>query len=1117
MKNFRLFLVVAAGLVIAPALWAQKIVFDKVSINEDNPTARITGITQDRDGYMWFSSNGIAKFDGYQLTHFVNDPLNPNSIASNQVECIYTDSTGTIWIGTNGKGLDKFDPANGIFTHYKHQPKNTFSLNEDRVTAIAKDKDDLLWIGTVHGLDRLNPKTGKFDHFLHDSKNNNSLSNDHINSIFVDHEGTVWVGTGASVDENKNPLPDEGGLNKFDPKTGGFTRYLQADQQGLQYSRIHALFEDRKGNFWVGTSHNRLFRMDREKGVFEYYSNDAANPDKFSAPSEKRSAAIPEDFITFISEDAAGGIWIGTMTNGINRYDPTTRKTTHFESNSGGPFTENTGLYAYSSGDGLFWISTMGGGLYKIDPILNTIPHYSTSSPAFAIYEDPDNTLWIGTANGLMKKDQNNGSVQQFSYDPFNPASLSNNIVFSIYEDRQNRLWIGTDGGGLNVLNKSTRAFAIYRHESNNKQSLVNDVVYAMCEDGDRNMWVGTGNGLDLMDRGTGRFTHYLHDSKDTASIGNNFIETIIRDNDNNIWIGSGYRGGINQLDRSSGKFVHFLRSRSIFSLFQDADHTLWAGTDSGLYYRKPSAAAFAEFSSSNLDINSAAVICIVEDAQKKLWLNTSLGIIELDHNREVMGLYGKRYGLAPTNYVLRAGYASPKGEVLFSGNDGYYSISQDLLTPNLKPPRLMVTDFRLMDQSVKPGTGPLNQEINNTKELRLNYKQNVFSFDFAALDYTSPEDNQHFFMLENYDNGWHKSGTDRKAYYFNVPPGHYIFRIKGLNGNGFGAEKKIDIIISPPWWRTWWAYTLFAAIIGGSIWGIIYYRGRKLRLKNKLLEDTVNRRTNELQQSLKNLQSAQSQLIQSEKMASLGELTAGIAHEIQNPLNFVNNFSEVNSEMLAEMKNEILAGNKEEALLIASTIEENEKKINQHGKRADAIVKGMLQHSRKSTGMKESTDISVLADEYLRLSYHGLRAKEKSFNATMLTDFTSNMGKINIIPQDMGRVLLNLFNNAFYSVMQRQKQSGENYSPTVSVSTKKIGDKADNYRMEIRVKDNGMGIPKKVVDKIFQPFFTTKPTGQGTGLGLSLSYDIIKAHGGEINVETKEGEGAEFIIRMPL
>jgi two-component system, NtrC family, sensor kinase len=302
--------------------------------------------------------------------------------------------------------------------------------------------------------------------------------------------------------------------------------------------------------------------------------------------------------------------------------------------------------------------------------------------------------------------------------------------------------------------------------------------------------------------------------------------------------------------------------------------------------------------------------------------------------------------------------------------------------------------------------------------------------------------------------------------------------------------------------------YLLLAGLAVFLLAAIFLWRNNRHRQKSNAI---LQRQKKELEIALTDLKTTQAQLIQSEKMASLGELTAGIAHEIENPLNFVNNFSEVNKELLVEMKDEINKGNIDEVKAIANDIIDNEEKINHHGRRADAIVKNMLQHTRSSSGVKEPTNINALANEYLRLSYHGLCAKDKSFNATIQTDFDKGIDKINIIPQDMGRVLLNLYNNAFYAINEQKKRQGESYEPTISISTKKLNDK-----VEIRVKDNGNGIPQKVLDKIFQPFFTTKPTGQGTGLGLSLSYDIIKAHGGEIKAETKEGEGAEFIIQLP-
>jgi two-component system NtrC family sensor kinase len=295
----------------------------------------------------------------------------------------------------------------------------------------------------------------------------------------------------------------------------------------------------------------------------------------------------------------------------------------------------------------------------------------------------------------------------------------------------------------------------------------------------------------------------------------------------------------------------------------------------------------------------------------------------------------------------------------------------------------------------------------------------------------------------------------------------------------------------------------LFLLVIALLLW-------RNVRNKKKVNLLLLQQKS-KIEETLRVLKATQSQLIQSEKMASLGELTAGIAHEIQNPLNFVNNFSEVNKELLSEMKEEIEKGNLEEAKSLAINVIDNQEKINEHGKRADAIVKGMLQHSKSSSGIKESTNINKLAEEYLKLAYHGLRAKDKTFNVTLKTDFDERIGSLNVIPQDIGRVMLNLLNNAFYAVHEKTKHTVGEFEPLVQVSTKISGDK-----VLISVKDNGNGIPQSIVDKIFQPFFTTKPTGQGTGLGLSLSYDIVKAHGGELRVETKESEGSEFILIIP-
>jgi len=294
----------------------------------------------------------------------------------------------------------------------------------------------------------------------------------------------------------------------------------------------------------------------------------------------------------------------------------------------------------------------------------------------------------------------------------------------------------------------------------------------------------------------------------------------------------------------------------------------------------------------------------------------------------------------------------------------------------------------------------------------------------------------------------------------------------------------------------------------------ILHLRSQYLKKENKILEEKVSHRTAQLEKSIEELENTQSQLIHSEKMASLGELTAGIAHEIQNPMNFINNFSEVSHELMDEMVEELEKGEIEEAKEITKDIKQNLEKITHHGKRASSIVKGMLEHSRNTSGQKELTDINVLADEYLRLSYHGLRAKDKSFNADFKTDLDQSLPKVDVIPQDLGRVVLNLINNAFYAVTSLpEEKRGENYKPMVTVGTKNLGD-----QVLISVKDNGPGISKDIKDKIFQPFFTTKPTGKGTGLGLSLAYDIItQGHGGALELNTAPGKGTEFLIYIPI
>jgi signal transduction histidine kinase/sugar lactone lactonase YvrE len=852
--------------------------------------------------------------------------------------------------------------------------------------------------------------------------------------------------------------------------------------------------------------------MDRTNGTFERHLYDPLHPDKLSRPPVKNTISWAYDHITFIREDDKGKIWIGTFQGGLNIYDPTTQKVSYYGSDakSNNKIADNLFWIAYKTRDNIMWISTWENNLYKVKPHETLLPHTRIGKMAFGLAEDDAHTLWATTVKGLIHINTD-GTQEQFLINKDSSSPL--NQMYFIEKD-DNKFWVTADGG-LYQFYPATKIFSNLHHQAGNANSLISDTVIALKKDIDNALWIGTVNGLDMMNTKTGTFRHYQNNIKDTESISSNAVLAINTDKNQNLWACT--LGGLNRLNKQTGHFKRYLRESAVFDIIEDSEGNLWAGTDAGLFKYNKEVDNFLKITDESSVITAISISWITEDHTQNLWLSTPKGIIGLNKEKNNATLYGKNQGVNG-NGLTNFAFTRQSGEVLFTDTSGYYNFLPDSIQQNVAAPIVTISKFSLNNITLQPSpTGILSVPLMQTKDIRLNYNQNTFSFEFTNIDFSSEhEDTRLFYMLQNYDNAWRKAGNEGTAYYFSVPPGKYIFKVKALNAAGIAAEKDITVVIAPPWWNTWWAYTVFILLIAGLIWAFIAYRSRKLKRENKILEEKVEHRTAQLKQSLENLKATQTQLIQSEKMASLGELTAGIAHEIQNPLNFVNNFSEVNKELLVEMKDEIKKGNIDEINAIADDVISNEEKINHHGKRADAIVKGMLQHSRSSNGVKEPTDINKLADEYLRLAYHGLRAKDKSFNATMKTDYDETIGNINIIPQDIGRVVLNLINNAFYAASLPSKggfsDPDKNNNPTVWVSTKKI-----NNKVLISVRDNGPGIPKKILDKIFQPFFTTKPSGQGTGLGLSLSYDIVKAHGGELKVETKEEEGSEFIISLPV
>ncbi|WP_373493453.1 two-component regulator propeller domain-containing protein [Aquiflexum sp.] len=753
--------------------------------------------------------------------------------------------------------------------------------------------------------------------------------------------------------------------------------------------------------------------------------------------------------------------------------------------------------------DGLFHYD--GKNLINYSFVQNQIGNYGTINNISSIEEDPSGNIWILSANGDLK---------MFDGNEFHTYHLSDNPIFSIYSDSNGNIWFTEDHNNLLCYFNGKEKVCF-----GTAQGLSDGIITAIYEDDQGVMWFGTVNGLNKFENGL--FSYF---TEDDGLPWESLIRTISGDSHGNIWIGT--TEGLSRFD--GNLFTNFtvedgLKINFVADIRSDnANQLIWISTigEGLLALRKDTLASkgvvFEEYSEGE-GFSIPATSEFFPDQEGNIWFSKGhSSLYRFDYKK--LKDNGKPFPIHISNILIN------NQPVLWSQiNESYSSDSLIMQTE-------MIFRFGHNQNSGK-NKNPAEYFRNIRYDsllpydfipvgLKLPYAANSISFEFAAIDPHFSKNTRYQYRLEGFDDNWSPLEKNNIARFGNLWDGDYTLRIKALNPYGLWSEMEYSFSVLPPWWRTKFAYLIYLLLFGFLGWRIhLIQKARTIRIEREKTKDRELAQAKEIEKAYSELKSTQAQLIQSEKMASLGELTAGIAHEIQNPLNFVNNFSEVSAELVDEIKEsraktqESRPKTEEDEIEdeILEDIKQNLEKINHHGKRADAIVKGMLEHSRTSTGERVLTDINALADEYLRLSYHGMRAKDKSFNADFKTDFDPNLPKINVVSQDIGRVLLNIINNAFQAVGTGHALS---LQPLVTVSTSTL---EGGRGVRISIKDNGPGIPDAIKDKIFQPFFTTKPTGQGTGLGLSLSYDIVKAHGGELKIKSEEGNGSVFIILLPL
>ena len=1053
---------------------------------------RITSLFEDDKGTLWIGTyGGLCAFNKKRtaFTSFLSDPMTPSSLASNTVSDIAQTSDGTIWVGTSG-GLCALDRGTQRFTRYQHDARISGSLTNNYVTRLNLDVYGDLWIGTMGGmLHRFNRQTNVFRAYqIPKPLKPNAILGDIVSTIFRDESGFLWVGIKEGLDPS-----DVKGLYRFDPESGSSVRYThdEADPRSISGNDITVVIGDRSGMVWVGTEGHGLNGFLNKVALFGLFRHDAA-----------KSVSLSDDNVVALSEAPDGNIWIGTADGYVNIWNRASGRFTPFNLSESGATQVTISAMAVGK-DGTIWIGTEEHGLFAVDPLSK--------------------------------------AVRRYRHDPMAEGTVASNAIKSLVVGRDGTLWIGTPGKGVAFLPVGTESFRQFKNDPSKPSSLSSDLVECMIEDKSGSVWAGTRDrGLNKLDRASGTWTRLF-----AAKAG----------------------------DRG-------LRSNSINCLFQDRRGNLWAGTSDGLHMLLPDGVNFTAYSKTD-GLPDDNITSILGDDDDNLWVATLAGGLcrftprtstpssnaqQGDGNPSgaMIVSFDAKDGLQGIRFNQRAAFRTSDGTMCFGGTDGLNVFQPETINRRVRPPSVRIADFQLNNRSIAPGdnSGILSVPIDDTRELVLPYDQNRITFEFTVLHFANPDKNRFAYKLEGYDSLWtFTDGQKRYATYTNLPDGQYTFRVRGASSDGIWNDNGVAIAIriTPPWYRTITAYISYAVALVLLMFAVD--RLLRMRIIRKERREAVIRETElrvqtvaaqaeaseakaraleienerqelelskarelekayaELDDAHHTLMATQAQLIHAEKMASLGQLTAGIAHEIKNPLNFVNNFAELTIGLAQEFREELESEEaktteqlKESISFLLVDLDMNARKIAEHGKRADGIVRSMLAHSSGKTGEKQPTDINTLLEEYVNLAWHSAKANHADFNLQIERRYNPDVGKIPALTQELARVFLNLLNNAIDALHEQSVSAGPTFHPVLTVSTE-----VRDREIAVLFTDNGTGIPEHIREKIFQPFFTTKPTGSGTGLGLSISYDIVvNGHNGQMLVDSTDGMGTTFSVILP-
>ncbi len=844
-----------------PTPKTQSLRFERLGVAEGLSQDEVLAILQDRQGYLWFGTqDGLNRYNGYTFTVFRHDSKNKDSLSNSSILSLAEDEAGNLWVGTRGGGLNRYDAATGKFTAFRHDPADPASLSNDTVTDLQLTRDGVLWVATLGGLNRSNPD-GTFTLYQPDPADPNSLSADNVSALYEDAAGNLWIGTGFDVAGR--------GLNRFDPRTDSFTRYVSdpANPDSLSSNNIAAIFEDAHGALWIGTggfnlSGAGLNRLNAD-GTFTRFQHDSADP-----------GSLGHDNVISLWQNEAGELWIGTE-GGLNLFNPN-YEPAFFRHIAHDPFdpqslSNNVIRQIYADRSGVLWLGAAPGGINKFSPRLAQFglyqnrPNDSTSLGFNAVgrfYEDSRGAFWVATwGKGLDYFDRTSDTFIHYRYDPLNPKSLVSNQVTAIFEDSRDVFWIGTLNG-VAWFDRLTSAFTPLLHDSRDPSSLISNSVNQIVEDNAGQIWIATLEGLDRYERLTGRFVHYLNEPGDSNSLSANSVTALYKDGEGRLWVGT-RGGGLNRFDAAAGKFVRYqynpadlrsLSDNSVQTIWQDQEGRLWVGTQGGLN-RLNADGAFERYGLED-GLPDERVQCILDDGAGNLWFSTGNGLARLNLETETFKAFDASDGLQGSEFNAGACYRDVWGRMYFGGPNGFNVFDPRQIQDNPQPPPIVVTAFDVFNQ-------PLPTDLSGATPIESPDWQKFIAFEFAALDYHAPQKNRYAYKLEGFDADWVQAGARRTVSYPNLPAGRYLFRVKAANSDGVWNETgvAIPLIITLPIWQNGWFQGGAGLLIVAGLATAYTLRLRSIHAQKRELEAQVAQRTDDLRREIEQRKQAEAAL----------------------------------------------------------------------------------------------------------------------------------------------------------------------------------------------------------------------------------------------------------------